>query len=224
MELTELDDSAFKDLRRHLLISKPGHYGLVRLANGTIDLSKRSWLDPEMYHHLMVFARLVVPIPFTSVYIGPDLKRIKRSGRMYLVSFGFHTEGELVVGSKTFITNRRPIVIDDTARYTPQPFVGIRNYLCYYSVCSDPTAPQKTLDSYEAVYKDFKYRIACYADGEATRYVSKDEPLWKPTKRSKTVFAPTDSFVPNMAFTPAQNLLLRVQQEKTNSDEDHNEP
>lgn len=223
MELTELDDSAFKDLRRHLLIGKPGHYGLVKLTNGTIDLSRRSWLDPEMYHHLMVFARLNVNIPFTSVYIGPDLKRIKRCGKMYLVSFGFHTEGELVVGSQTFITNRRPIVIDDTARYTPQPFVGIRNYLCYYSVCSDPTAPQKTLDSYEAVYKDFKYRIACYADGEATRYVSKDEPLWKPTKRSKTTFAPTDSFVPNMAFTPAQNLLLRVQQEKTSSDEDHNE-
>jgi hypothetical protein len=220
--MNELDGSAFNDLRKQLHIGKPGHYGLVKLTNGNIDLSRRSWLNPEMYHHLMVFARLFVPIPFTSIFIGSDLKRIKREGKMFIVSFGFHTEGELTIDSKTFITNRRPLIIDEpTTVYSPQPFVGVRTYLCYYSVSRDMSAVEKSLENYEAVYKDFKYRIACYADGIATRYVSKDEPLWKPAKRSKTVFVSTDTFVPNMTFTSAQNLLLRAQQENS---EDHNEP
>lgn len=210
MEQQELDDSAFRDLRKHLLTSKGGHYGLAKLPNGTIDLSRRSWLDPEMYHHLMVFARQYVTIPFTSMFIGDDLKKIKREGKMYVVSFGYHTGGELMVGTQTVFTNRRPHIIDVTA-YSPLPHIGVRHYLCYYTLARDQSSVQKTLNDYEAVYKDSKYKIACWTEGEACRYVSKEEPLWKPMKRSKTAFAPADDFVPNMNFTPAQNLLLRFQ-------------
>ena len=213
MEQQELDDSAFKDLRKHLMSSKGGHYGLTKLPNGIIDLSRRSWLDPEMYHHLMVFARQYVTIPFTSMFIGTDLKKIKREGKMYIVSFGYHTEGELTIGKVKCFTNRRPHIIDEpSTRYSPHAYTGVRHYLCYYTISRAESSVQKTLNDYEAVYKDSKYKIACYVEGEACRYVSKEEPLWKPMKRSKTAFAPTDDFVPNMSFTPAQNLLLRAQQ------------
>jgi len=225
MEQPELDEVAFRDLRKQLLVTKGGHYGLAKLVGGAIDLSRRSWIDPAMYHQLMLYARQYVSIPFTSIYVGDSLKKIKRVGQMYVVSFGFYTEGELVIGSKSYNTHRRPLIVDDTTRYSPQPFVGVRYYLCYYNISQDTQLVKKSLDNYEAVYKDFKYRIACYTDGESVRYASKDEPLWKPQKRTKNITVLEESFVPNMSFTPAQNLLLRAQQEQQeSSDECHNEP
>ena len=225
MELPELDESAFRELREHLEISTCGVFGIAKRVGQPPSLSKRSWVDPYMYHLLILFARQYITIPFTSIWIDSNQCKIpKHIGPMYVVGFG-KGDCTILIGDVAHNIKHRPLLLDERLRtIRSMPSSDHRYFLCAFVLPPSGKAGEaqvatlpSALNDYEAVFRGGKYVIACHKDGEPTEFVSKTEPLWKNAPRVKKLISFEDSFVANSSFNPAQNLLLRAIQEVESS-------
>ena len=131
MELPELDESAFKDLRAHLIDNsiqinkyrksvgdgRSQCFGIVRKRLSPPDLSRNSWKDPKLHYLLMKFAREYVTVPFTSVQVNDSLKCAAHKdkhnmGDSYIVAFGDFEGGELIIEDKEYNIRHRPMVFN----------------------------------------------------------------------------------------------------------------
>jgi len=231
MELPELDESAFKDLREHLLdqtiqinkyrkVMESGrsqYFGIVRKKSSPPDLSKCSWNDPKLHYLLMKFAREHVDIPFTSIQINDNLKCTAHknkytTGNSYIVAFGSYQGGELVIGDKEYNIKHRPVLFDGELECSTKDFTGRRWSLVFHTQESPLKFPAiRKLTDYEAVFRDGMYVIAWYRDGLSTEYLHRKNGLGQSMKkRIKKVLPPAPVKI-NPKMSEAQNLLLIVQ-------------
>ena len=200
MELAELDERDFKDLKDHL--NKPNipikkskngvtkQFGIVRKRAEAPDLSADSWKDARLYYLLMRFAREHINIPFTSVQISDSKTYVKHSeGNCYIVSFGSYMDGELVIDTKEYNIRHRPMIFDISKmedKYFSKEYSGNRWTLIYYSLKAHKKFPiTKSLLEYESITRDGEYVIAWYKEGESVQYLSKKSGLQHITKSKK---------------------------------------
>jgi hypothetical protein len=229
VELPELDEREFKDLREHLSkhnipINKyrkgvgDGRsqcFGMVRKRSMAPDLSRNSWMDPRLHYLLMRFAREHVEIPFTSVQVNDNYLCAKHMdkhnvGESYIVGFGDYTGGELVLEGKELNIRHRPILFDGSKiEHSTKEFKGRRWTIVYHTLEAPKKFPMiRQLSDYEAGCKDGEYVIAWHKDGEPTEYLSKKNGLPHPLKGRKVKDHPKQMKGKNTRLTQAQNLLL----------------
>jgi hypothetical protein len=208
-ELPELDESAFRELIDHLgktniPINKyrkgvgegrSQTFGMVRKRSMAPDLSRQSWMDARLHHLLLKFARLHVPIPFTSIQVNDSYKcaahRDKHnSGDSYIVGFGAYTGGELVLKlpeDREYNIRHRPILFNGSQieHYT-KDWVGRRWTIVFHTLVSPAKFPMiKNLDMYEAVVVDGVWCIAYREPGRPVQHLSKKNGLPHPLKGRK---------------------------------------
>ena len=232
MELPEIDERDFKDLREHLSKhnipmnkyrkgvgdGRSQCFGMVRKRSMAPDLSRNSWFDPRLHYLLMLFARQHVQIPFTSVQVNDNFPcathRDKHNqGESYIVAFGDFVGGELVLDGKEHNIRHRPILFNGSEiNHSVKPFIGRRWSIVYHTIESPAKFPMiRKLSDYEAVCRDGQYVIAWYRDGEPTQYLSKKNGLVHPLKGRKIKKLPEAPEKLNSKMTAAQNLLLSAQ-------------
>ena len=232
MELPELDESAFKDLRAHLTdhsiqINKyrkgvgDGRsqcFGIVRKRSLAPDLSRCSWNDPKLHYLLMKFAREHITIPFTSIQVNDSLKCAAHKdrhniGESYIVAFGDFEGGELIIENKEYNIRHRPVLFDGSKlSHSTKEFKGRRWSLVFHTQEAPSKFPAiRQLSDYEAVYRDGQYVIAWYRDGLPTEYLHKKNGLDHPLKgRTKKVLPAAPAKI-NPRMSEAQNLILFAQ-------------
>ena len=217
-ELEELDESAFRELIDHLTrknipinkyrtgvgVGRSQCFGMVRKRSQAPDLSRQSWMDARLHYLLMKFARLHVPIPFTSVQINDSYKCAAHkdkhnSGDSYIVGFGPYTGGELVLkmpDDREYNIRHRPILFNgSTVEHWTKDFVGRRWTIVFHTLVSPTKFPMiKNLEQYEAVVVDGSWVIAYREPGRSVRYLSKKNGLEHPLKgrKKKPVETPTE--------------------------------
>lgn len=232
MELPELDEREFKDLREHLSkhnipINKyrkgvgDGRsqcFGMVRKRSMAPDLSRNSWCDPRLHYLLMLFARNHVEIPFTSIQVNDNYPCAKHRdkhnvGNSYIVAFGDYTGGELVLDNKEYNIRHRPLLFDGSKiEHSTKDFTGRRWSLVFHTLEAPAKFPMvRKLSDYEAVCRGGEYVIAWYKDGEPTEYLSKKNGLGHPLKGRIKKNLPEAPKKLNAKMTDAQNLILAAQ-------------
>ena len=237
MELPELDESAFKDLREHLSdhniqINKyrkgvgDGRsqcFGIVRKRSLAPDLSRCSWNDPKLHYLLMKFAREHVDIPFTSIQVNDSLKCAAHKdkhniGNSYIVAFGPYQGGELVISGKDYNIKHRPMLFDGgKLEHSTKDFTGRRWSLVFHTQESPTRFPaSRKLTDYEAVFREGQYVIAWYREGLSTEYLHRKNGLDHPLKGRKKVLPPAPVKI-NPKMSEAQNLILSAQSHRGDS-------
>jgi hypothetical protein len=243
--LPELDEYAFKDLIEHLSkhnipINKyrksvgdgrSQAFGMVRKRSMPPDLSRNSWCDPRLHYLLMLFARLHVNIPFTSIQVNDSLacmphRDIHNVGESYIVAFGNFMGGELVMelpgGKKEFNIRHRPMLFNGSEiTHSVNAFTGRRWSLVYHTIEVPKKLPMvRTLNDYEAVVRNGEYVIAFYKPGEPVEYLSKKNGLPHPLKGrvKKIKEEPSQRVLKNPNMTLAQNLMLDAHESSSESE------
>lgn len=233
--LPEIDESAFKDLREHLINNnipinryrksvgdgRSQCYGMVRKRSMPPDLSRCSWCDPRLHYLLMLFARMYVPIKFTSIQVNDSLlclphKDIHNVGESFIVAFGDFTDGELVLnlpdGKKELNIRHRPVLFDGSKiEHSVKEFKGRRWSIVYHTLEVPKKLPMiRSLTDYDAVVRNGQYVIAFYKPGEPVEYLSKKNGLPHPLKGRKKAAKPIvqEKILKNPLLTLAQNLML----------------
>jgi len=208
-ELPELDESAFRELMDHLTkknipinkyrkgvgVGRSQCFGMVRKRSQAPDLSRQSWMDARLHYLLMKFARLHVPIPFTSIQINDSYKCESHkdkhnSGNSYIVGFGAYTGGELVLKmpeDREYNIRHRPILFNGSEiEHWTKEFVGRRWTIVFHTLVSPTKFPMiKNLDQYEAVVVDGVWVIAYREPGRPVQHLSKKSGLPHPLKGRK---------------------------------------
>ena len=233
-ELPELDESAFRPLMDHLSKKniqmnryrksvgdgRSQCFGMVRKRSMAPDLSRQSWLDPQLHYLLMKFAALNVPIPFTSIQVNDSLKCASHKdkhneGDSYIVGFGPYTGGELILkgdGGGEFNIRHRPLLFNGSEiEHETKDFTGRRWTIVFHTLVSPPKFPMiRKLSDYEAVFRDDNYVIAWYREGLPTMYLSKKNGLPHALKGRKKVKFEEPEVEDDPGLTVAQNLMLRA--------------
>jgi|688.fasta_scaffold57824_6 hypothetical protein len=145
MELPQLDDSAFRDLSKHLK-GVGGTYGLKKN-----ELTRQTIVKPYIFHLLLKFARLHVPIPFTTIKVNG--RPPKSAKEYYIVGFGSYIGGELKFGNNKYDIWHKPQIINGPCEHTPV-ISGKRMTLTFYSLEST-----RSLAEYEPVIVDDEWAI-----------------------------------------------------------------
>ena len=240
-ELPELDESAIRPLMDHLSKKniqmnryrksvgdgRSQCFGMVRKRSMAPDLSRQSWLDPQLHYLLMKFAALNVPIPFTSIQVNDSLKCASHKdkhneGDSYIVGFGQYTGGELILkgdGGGEFNIRHRPLLFNGSEiEHETKDFTGRRWTIVFHTLVSPPKFPMiRKLSDYEAVFKDDNYVIAWYRDGLPTMYLSKNNGLPHTLKGRKKVKFEEPEIEDDPNLSMAQNLMLRARDVLYNS-------
>lgn len=238
-ELQELDESAFRPLMIHLSKKniqmnryrknvgdgRSQCFGLVRKRSLAPDLSRQSWLDPELHHLLMKFAIMYVPIPFTSIQVNDNMccaqhKDRHNVGDSYIVAFGNYTNGELVLKNPTdteYNIRHRPLLFNgsEIEHYT-KPFQGRRWSIVFHTLVAPIKFPCLTkLSDYEAVVVDGKWKIAWRRDGLPLTYLDKKNGLPHPLQGRKVKKAVQEISEDDPNLNGPQNLMIRARKRDT---------
>ena len=235
-ELPELDESAFRELMDHLSKTnipinkyrkgvgdgRSQCYGMVRKRSMAPDLSRQSWMDARLHHLLMRFARLHVPIPFTSIQVNDSYKCAAHkdkhnAGDSYIVGFGPYTGGELVLKipeDREYNIRHRPILFNGSEiEHWTKDFVGRRWTIVFHTLVSPTKFPMiKQLDQYEAVVVDGVWCIAYREPGRPVQHLSKKNGLPHPLKGRKKKKEETTEII-----NDALELMRQAQQSSLNN-------
>jgi hypothetical protein len=142
--MSELDESAFRELSKHL--KKGGTYGLKKN-----ELTRATLVNPYIFYLLQKFARLHVPIHYTTIAVNG--KPPKGCKEYYIVGFGNYTGGELRIGETVTNIWRRPQILKQPVEHLPVT-TGTRMTLTFYAL-ETPLA----LWNFEPIVVDEKWVI-----------------------------------------------------------------
>jgi len=196
-------------------------FGMVRKKRAPPDLSRQSWLNPYLHYLLMEFARMFVPIPFTSIqvnwnYICEEYKDKNSTGLCYMVGFGDYQGGDLILDISGVKTNYnikyKPLLFNtsDTS-YTFEEFTGNMFTVMYHTIQAPPKFPAvRKLEEYEAIAVNGEYMIAVRYDGREVFYLNSKNGLANPCKKEKKPVKQVIQPVQHLDMSPAQNLLSRA--------------
>jgi len=189
------------------------------------DLSRQSWLDPELHNLLIRFAALHVPIPFTSIQVNANFccaqhKDTHNQGDSYIVGFGNYTGGELVLKTPDDVLyniNKRPLLFNgsEIEHYTKE-FTGNRWTIVFHTLVAPAKFPCVTkLSDYEAVVVDGVWCIAWRREGLPTVYLNKKNGLPHPLKGRKTKKVVEEISEDDPNLNGPQNLMLLARKRDT---------
>lgn len=190
LSLCEIDEYDFRGIQENILtIKKPVVLGIVKN-----DLFPATLRYPKLFHELLVYARLHVAIPFTTIKVDnrPLIPTIdtKSVGDSYVVAFGKYQEGDMLVGHEKFNIRHKPIVFDRGACiHSLQESKGERWVITYYNQKVQKIPTTIKLQDFEVVFREDKYMIAKRLDGCSTEYLVKK----KQVKTKQLKDAPVDS-------------------------------
>jgi len=209
-------------------------FGMVRKRSMAPDLSRNSWIDPQLHHLLMKFALVNVSqhITFTSIQVNDSLKCASHKdkhnqGDSYIVGFGPYTGGELMLkGIGEYNIRHRPLLFNGAEiEHETKAFSGRRWSIVFHTLVSPPKFPMlQKLDDYEAVMVDDQWVIAWRKPGEPVKYLSKKNGLPHPLKGRKksgaTKVLPSAQQKPedDPSLTRAQNLMLQSRNQGSDHD------
>jgi hypothetical protein len=145
MELSHLDEYAFRDIAAELK-GLGGTYGLKKN-----ELTRQTIIKPYTFHLLLKFARLHVPIPFTTIKVNGQPP--KNAKEYYIVGFGSYIGGELKFGNHTYDIWHKPQIVRGPCEHAPVK-LGKRMTLSFYSLeCT------QSLEQFEPVIVDDQWVI-----------------------------------------------------------------
>jgi len=180
MALPELDEWAFRHLSEHLKAG--GAYGL----KGT-ELTRVTIAKPYIFHVLVKFANMYVPIPYTTIKVnGRPPKGCKE---YYIVGYGNYTGGELRIGETTYDIWRRPRILREPVEHLPV-ITGKRMTLTFYAI-----ETTRSLMEFEPVFVDDAWVIKQIRQFQPPLYL-------RPERRMKSIKADTEEEddIPNDAM------------------------
>ena len=196
-------------------------FGMVRKRGAPPDLSRQSWLNPHLHYLLIEFARMFVPIPFTSIQVNhnykcEEYKDKNATGLCYIIGFGDYQGGDLILDISGVKTNYnikyKPLLFNTSdTLYTFEEFTGNMFTVMYHTI----EAPQKfpavrKLEEYEAISVNGEYMIAVRYDGREVFYLNSKKGLVHPNKKDKKVVKQSIEPVIQFGMSAAQNLLSRA--------------
>ena len=209
-ELCEIDEYDFRRIQEE--IKQPVILGIVKN-----DLSPATLKYPKLFHELLLFARLHVAIPFTTIKVDnrPLLPTIdtKSVGDSYIVGLG---EINMLIGHKQVNIRHKPVVFDRGACIHSIP--GESYVITYYSQ-KKPTTIK--IQDFEVVSREGKFMIVKRLDGYPTEYLVKKKQEKKQIKQnvivdSKSVFKLMNEFKKkNLEYSDQDNKLKELKEQET---------
>ena len=170
-ELCEIDEYDFRRIQEE--VKSNVILGIVKN-----DLSPATLKYPKLFHELLLFARLHVAIPFTTIKVDnrPLLPTIdtKSVGDSYVVGLG---EINMLIGHKQVNIRHKPVVFDRGACIHSIP--GESYVITYYSQ-KKPTTIK--IQDFEVVSREGKFMIVKRLDGCSAEYLSKKKKVARITK------------------------------------------
>ena len=161
--------------------------GMVSKRSLAPDLSRQSWLHPELHHLLLDFANKHVRIPFTSIQVNCDFaskphKDVGNMGDSYIIAFGDYHGGELCIEGADHDIRHKGLLFNGSEKlHWTKDWTGTRYSLVFHTL--RPRFPMvKALSDYSAVQQNGRWVIA-YDDGGEQKFLYKGHGL--PHPRSK---------------------------------------
>jgi len=138
------------------------------------DLSRQSWLHPELHHLLMQFAEKHVPISFTSIQVNHNFpcnphRDIGNIGESYIVGFGSYRGGSLCVAGMGYDIRYRGLLFDGSQlTHWTTPWTDDRFTIVFHTIAPKfrfgSTVP--SINAYKAVIDDTgAWKIRRESDG-----------------------------------------------------------
>jgi len=115
-------------------------FGIVGKRCLPPDLSRQSWLHPELHHYLMKFAEKHVPIPFTSIQVNCNYtcaphKDLGNTGDSYIIAFGPYCGGPLHIEGMDYDIYYRGLLFDGSKlTHSTKPWFGYRYSLVFHTL------------------------------------------------------------------------------------------
>ena len=104
------------------------------------NLSRMSWLHPELHHLLLVFAEKYVTIPFTSIQVNCNYncaphKDTGNIGESYIIAFGPYFGGAIHVNGFDYDIRLRGLLFDGSQLvHSTKPWYGQRYSLVFHTI------------------------------------------------------------------------------------------
>lgn len=164
-------------------------FGIVSKRSQAPDLSRQSWLHPELHFLLMTFSEKYVRpfIDFTSIqvnknYVCAPHKDSGNQGESYIVGFGDYTDGQLCIEDADYNIQRRGLLFDGSEHlHWTKPWSGVRYTIVYHTL--KPRFPiARPLGHYAAVKIDDIWKIKYLDDNGDPKYLWKKNGLPHPLK------------------------------------------
>lgn len=156
------------------------------------NISRQSWLHPELHHLLMVFAEKHVPIPFTSIQVNCSYncaphRDIGNIGESYIIAFGSYHGGALNVEGFDYDINLRGLLFDGSKMtHSTKPFFGNRYSLVFHSIAPKRYIAIPSIHDFKAELEDGRWLLKDLRTGNSiTKTSGLPHPLrGKPKKKS----------------------------------------
>ena len=142
LESRPLEINKYRD---NVGIGRSQCFGIVSKRSLCPDLSRQSWKRVKLHHLLMEYARLYVPIPFTSIQVNQNMscnEHLDKGniGLSYIVGFGDYEGGSLWVEDYNHNIQYRPLLFDGSKqRHKTQVFRGNRYTIVYHTINPRPS-------------------------------------------------------------------------------------
>ena len=163
--------------------------GIVSKRSSAPDLSRQSWLHPELHFLLMQFAEIYVKpyISFTSVQVNVNYsckphKDTSNVGDSYIVGFGDYRGGQLCIEGADYNIDRRGLLFNGSENlHWTKEWAGNRYTLVFHTL--KPRFPiVRPLGHYTAVKHEGIWKIVYLDDEGEHQYLWKGNGLPHPLK------------------------------------------
>jgi len=164
-------------------------FGIVSKRSQPPDLSRQSWLHPELHFLLMQFSEKYVKpyISFTSIQVNKNYvciphKDTGNTGESYIVAFGNYSGGQLCIEDADYNIERRGLLFDGSEHlHWTKQWSGIRYSIVFHTL--KPRFPiVRPLGTYAAVKIDNIWKIHYLDDNGDPQYLWKNNGLPHPLK------------------------------------------
>ena len=163
-------------------------FGIVSKRSQPPDLSRQSWLNPELHNMLMQFGEKYVKsfISFTSIQVNVNYpckphKDLGNIGDSYIVAFGEYRGGELCIEDAPYNIHLRGLIFNGSEKlHWTREWSGDR-YSIVYSTLKPRFPLLRSLNDYSAVMIEGVWKIQ-YMDDGVVKYLWKNNGLPHPRK------------------------------------------
>ena len=151
-------------------------FGIVGKRCMPPDLSRQSWLHPQLHHLLVEFGKKYLPpgFTYTSIQVNVDFpcklhKDIGNIGDSCIFLFGPFIGGALEIEGRDYFFHQRGLLFDGSQmEHQTKPWVGHRFALVYHTLAPLTRWHNQipSIDDYEALVIDGHWKIRRKSDGE----------------------------------------------------------
>ena len=217
-----MDDSAFREMKTYLHNRKGSKkifkFGLV-LNKGSVEISQHSYKEPKLFHILRKLTdriefsyttALIIPAS-SEIPIHCKLQHFKQTMKCCLLGFGSNCDFTVENNGSKYGIHLTPILLETTdPLFVLQPCDQTYYTIILYTPVDKQGIPiPNTLSQYECVSSNNTWKLIQYVSGEPAKFVDKKGKPRTIRKHSNEIISVFDG-----EFSPAQNLLFNMLQEK----------